>query len=76
LTESPEIEVLTDRTARGIWALEDILRFPSGELLLNGFGHYHETYEKADGARQIKTSRLTRLYLSGGALSVPAQARS
>jgi hypothetical protein len=73
---APEIEVLTDCTARGIWALEDILRFPSGKLLLHGFGHYHETYEKADGAWQIKTSRLTRLYLAGGALSVPTQAGS
>jgi hypothetical protein len=68
---APEIDVLTDNTARGIWALEDILRFPSGELLLNGFGHYHETYEKVGGDWQIKTSRLTRLDLFGGALSVP-----
>jgi hypothetical protein len=73
---APEIEVLTDSTARGIWALEDILRFPSGELLLNGFGHYHETYEKVGGDWQIKTSRLTRLHLAGGALAVPPQARS
>ena len=73
---APEIDVLTERTARGIWALEDILRFPSGELLLNGFGHYHETYEKAGADWQIKTSRLTRLHLAGGALSVPSQARA
>jgi hypothetical protein len=73
---APEIAVLTDITARGIWALEDILRFPSGELLLNGFGHYHETYQKVGGDWQIKTSRLTRLHLAGGALSVPPQARS
>jgi hypothetical protein len=73
---APEIDVLTERTARGTWALEDILRFPSGELLLNGFGHYHETYEKIGADWQIKTSRLTRLYLAGGALSVPPQART
>jgi hypothetical protein len=73
---APEIDVLTNNTARGIWALEDILRFPSGELLLNGFGHYHETYEKIGGDWQIKTSRLSRLHLAGGALSVPPQARS
>lgn len=69
---APEIDVLTDNTARGVWALEDILRFPSGELLLNGFGHYHETYEKFGEDWQIKTSKLTRVYLSGGALSLPA----
>jgi hypothetical protein len=73
---APEIDVLTEGTARGIWALEDILRFPSGELLLHGFGHYHESYIKVTGDWRIKTSRLTRLYLGGGALSVPPQART
>jgi hypothetical protein len=28
---------------------------------MRGFGHYHETYEKIDGAWVIKTTTLTRL---------------
>jgi hypothetical protein len=28
---------------------------------LNGYGHYHETYEKTAGQWRIKTSKLTRL---------------
>jgi hypothetical protein len=66
----PEIEVLTPSTARGIWPMEDVLRHASGELLLNGFGHYHETYEASAAGWQVKTSRLTRLSMLGGALEV------
>jgi hypothetical protein len=66
----PEIEVLTPTLARGIWPMEDVLRHASGELLLNGFGHYHETYEASAAGWQVKTSRLTRLSMAGGALAV------
>ena len=57
---APEIEVLSATTARGVWALEDVVRLAPG-LNLNGYGHYHETYEKVDGKWRIKTSKLTRL---------------
>jgi hypothetical protein len=73
---TPEIDILSEDTARGIVPMEDILRFPSGELLLRGFGHYHETYEKIGGNWQIKTSRLTRLFIEGAPLSIPSQVRS
>lgn len=56
----PEIEVTSPTTATGIWALEDRLRWPDGSELV-GFGHYHEAYERVDGAWRIKSSRLTRL---------------
>jgi SnoaL-like protein len=68
---TPEIEILSQSTARGIVPMEDTLWYPSGELLLNGFGHYHETYEKDDGRWQIKASRLTRLFVAGVPLSIP-----
>jgi len=57
---APEIELTSDSTARGIWALEDIVRFVPG-LGMRGYGHYHETYEKIDGQWRIKSSKLTRL---------------
>ncbi len=60
MVHAPEIELLSATTARGIWVLEDFLRFAPG-LNFRGYGHYHETYEKRDGAWVIKTSRLTRL---------------
>jgi len=68
---TPEIEITGATTARGIWVLEDMLRKPSGQLLFTGFGHYHETYENGGSGWEIKTSRLTRLYMDGGSLDVP-----
>ena len=57
---APEIELTSATTARGIWALNDVVRLiPT--LTLHGYGHYHETYEKIDGQWRIKSSRLTRL---------------
>lgn len=57
---APEIELTSPTTARGIWALEDVVRLAPG-INLRGYGHYHETYEKVDGQWLIKTSTLTRL---------------
>ena len=57
---APEIEIISATEAKGIWALNDIVRFSIG-LNLNGYGHYHETYQKIDGAWKIKYSKLTRL---------------
>jgi SnoaL-like domain len=57
---APEIELTSATTARGIWALNDVLRLVPA-LTLHGYGHYHETYEKIDGRWRIKASKLTRL---------------
>jgi len=57
---TPEIELTSATTATGVWAMEDMLRWPNGSEL-HGYGHYHETYEKVDGTWRIKTLRLTRL---------------
>jgi uncharacterized protein (TIGR02246 family) len=57
---TPEIELTSTTTATGIWAMEDMLRWPNG-MELHGFGHYHETYDKVDGQWRIKTTTLTRL---------------
>jgi len=58
----PEIELTSPTTATGIWALEDLIVWPNGGRL-EGYGHYHETYELVDGAWRIKTSTLTRLHM-------------
>jgi len=57
---TPEIELTSASSATGIWAMEDMLRWPDGREL-HGYGHYHETYEKGDGVWRIKSSTLTRL---------------
>jgi hypothetical protein len=62
---TPIIEITSDTTATGIWAMEDRLyrgrNNPNGAGFVLGFGHYHETYVKLDVGWRIRTSRLTRL---------------
>jgi len=62
---TPEIDVTSPTTATGIWAMEDVLRWPEEAPLqaLHGYGHYHETYELVGGSWRIATIRLTRLRL-------------
>jgi uncharacterized protein (TIGR02246 family) len=62
---TPEIEVTSPTTATGVWAMEDMLRWPDGTEL-HGYGHYHEVYEKVDGAWRIRSSKLTRLRMDFG----------
>jgi hypothetical protein len=59
----PEIEVISETSACGVWAMEDLIWWPEGSprKTLHGFGHYHETYEKIGRRWLIKTLRLTRL---------------
>jgi uncharacterized protein (TIGR02246 family) len=56
----PEIALTSPTTARGIWSMEDMLRYADGGEM-HGYGHYHETYEFAGDTWRIKTLTLTRL---------------
>jgi hypothetical protein len=66
---TPEIEVLSPTTARGIWVMQDWLNWPKdkpaplGYHTLVGWGHYHETYAKSAEGWQIATLKLTRMRL-------------
>ncbi|OBI02793.1 nuclear transport factor 2 family protein [Mycobacterium scrofulaceum] len=57
---APEITLTSPTTARGVWALQDVVRFGAGVTLV-GYGHYHETYQNVAGQWFIKSSKLTRL---------------
>lgn len=61
----PEIELTSETTATAIWALHDIIIWPSGTRL-DGYGHYHEIYEKSDDGWRIASSKLTRLHMDFG----------
>jgi len=58
----PEIELLSATRAKGVWAMEDRLRWETGPVRnLHGFGHYHDTYEKGDDGWRITSTTLTRV---------------
>jgi len=65
----PVIELTSESSAKGIWAMEDRIYWGApddkvkGAMFLHGFGHYHETYVKTDAGWRIETVRLTRLHL-------------
>ncbi|MDG2003391.1 MAG: nuclear transport factor 2 family protein [Novosphingobium sp.] len=60
---TPEIQIVSQTEARGVWAMEDIVEFTDSQL--HGYGHYHETYRKeSDGQWRIATLHLTRLKLT------------
>jgi hypothetical protein len=55
---TPVIDITSPTTARGIWAMEDIVQMPGFHL--HGRGHYHETYVIEDGRWRIASLHLTR----------------
>ena len=59
----PEIDLSSATTATGVWAMEDLLRWPAGGPFgsMHGWGHYHETYTKEGDSWRIQTLALTRL---------------
>jgi hypothetical protein len=63
----PIIDITSDTTAIGIWAMEDRLYrtqahpLYDGSTYLHGFGHYRETYARVAEGWRIRTTQLTRL---------------
>ena len=58
----PEIELTSATSATGIWALQDILKWPNGTEL-HGYGHYYENYVKQGDHWRIAATKLTRLHM-------------
>jgi len=73
---TPEVEVTSPTTAKAIWAMHDVLRFPgSPPVELIGAGHYHEEYKKeADGKWRLCRYKLTRLRVDVTVQPAPADA--
>lgn len=66
---TPEIDLLSETEATGIWAMEDIIEYPDRRI--HGHGHYHETYRKLDGEWRFASIHLHRLRLTVVALPTP-----
>ncbi len=61
---TPEIDLISEDEATGIWALDDVLEMPDGKggrHVMQGSGHYHERYRREDGRWRISSLRLERL---------------
>ncbi|HXK26045.1 MAG TPA: nuclear transport factor 2 family protein [Myxococcota bacterium] len=62
-SHNAEVTLTGDNSADAIWSMTDRLYLPVGApySLMTGFGYYHETWVKTDGAWRIKTLRISRL---------------
>ena len=66
----PEIDIVDDDNATGVWAMQDALYFPPGAKGLaraseiHGAGHYHEPYVRKEGRWLFASIRLSRLRLA------------
>lgn len=62
---TPEFAMIGPDEASGIWPMEDRLWFGPASaapgLILHGFGHYHERYQRIDGQWRFRTIELRRL---------------
>lgn len=58
---NPEIEIISDTTAKGRWALNDRVETPDGKYM-KGYGIYEDEYKKIKGHWQIKSSKLTYMF--------------
>jgi hypothetical protein len=72
----PEIELTSERTARGTWAMFDYVEWPEQDdgtrVGLQGYGHYLDEYVREDGDWHIARSRLERLRVDAiGAFVAP-----
>ncbi len=59
---TPEIDLLSEATATGIWAMEDIIEY--ADRRIHGHGHYFESYRKVDAQWRFASVHLKRLRLT------------
>ncbi|MFC4330913.1 nuclear transport factor 2 family protein [Streptomyces andamanensis] len=66
---SDEIDVESDTSARGVWAMEDLIKRPARTdadgrpefTEMHGYGHYRPRFTKVDGTWKIAELVLTRV---------------
>ncbi len=72
-SHTPNITFESPTKAKGIWGMEDNIFTQNGdeEHWLQGFGFYHETYEKRDGHWLFTSRQLKRIHVRTS--TVPVQ---
>jgi bile-acid 7alpha-dehydratase len=58
----PEIEITSETTARGIWALQDYVILTQVNSSLRGASFYHDEYVKVGGEWKIKQTGYERVF--------------
>ena len=58
----PEIELTSETTATGVWALEDVVIDTQWEITIRGAAFYEDEYAKVDGVWKIKRTGYKRTY--------------
>ena len=58
----PEIQLTSESTATGIWALEDVVIDTANELTIRGAAYYRDEYVKLNGEWKIRSTGYERLY--------------
>jgi hypothetical protein len=60
---SPEIEILSDTEARGVWGMFDWsdTTVDGASVEFRGYGHYHDEFRREDGQWRISRLMITRI---------------
>ncbi len=58
----PEIQLTSESTATGIWALEDVVIDTANELTIRGAAYYRDEYVKLNGEWKIHSTGYERLF--------------
>lgn len=58
----PEIEIISDRAARGVWQLQDCLIDTQANTSLLGTSFYYDEYAKIDGKWRIRSIDSARIF--------------
>ena len=58
----PEIELTSPTTARGVWALDDVVIDTRGGFTIRGAAVYEDVYVKLDGVWKIRSTGYERIF--------------
>ena len=70
-----DIELTSDTTAKGIWAMYDNLQDKRLNSKMEGYGFYEDEYVKENGRWKIKKLKLTRFFTQNQRIDLGGQSK-
>jgi len=70
-----DIELTSDTTAKGIWAMYDNLQDKHLNTKMEGYGFYEDEYVKENGRWKIKKLKLTRFFTQNQRIDLGGQSK-